>query len=87
VAEDEAVALAVLGVAVGAVLAQADAVAEAMPFDDPGRAGVGGRRSEQRQGEPDERDSCVAFCRWREESDTAVERARQPSSNRFGIGG
>src|ERR1700710_476010 len=42
VAEDELVALAVQGVAVGAVGAHADAVAEAVAVDDPADAGVGG---------------------------------------------
>ncbi len=52
VAEDEAVALAVLGVAVGAVGAHPDPVAEAAPVDDPvdARRGGGGDRGEARDG-------------------------------------
>ena len=44
VVEDEAVALAVLGVPVGAVLAHPDAVAEAVARDHPGDAGLGANR-------------------------------------------
>ncbi len=47
VREDEAVVLAVLGVAVGAVLAHADAVAEPVALDDPGDARLGGRAGQQ----------------------------------------
>jgi len=47
VAEDEAVALAVLGVAVGAVLAHPDPVAEAVAEHDPAHAGLGGAHEEE----------------------------------------
>src|SRR6185437_9657003 len=43
-AEDELVALAVEGVAVGAVGAHPDPVAEAVPVDDPADLGTGPRR-------------------------------------------
>src|SRR6187549_339502 len=51
VAQDEAVALAVQGEAVGAVLAHADAVPEAAPVDDPGDAGLGGGRPQEAEAE------------------------------------
>ena len=51
VAEDEAVALAVLGVAVGTVGAHPDPVAEAAAVDDPADGAAGsGREERQRQG-------------------------------------
>src|ERR1700710_841643 len=58
VAEDELVALAVQGVAVGAVGAHADAVAEAAPVHDPadGGAGGGGGGEAGEAGERGERD-------------------------------
>ena len=47
VGEDEGVGLAVLGVAVGAVGAEPDAVAEPAPVDDPVDAGAGRRRDDR----------------------------------------
>ena len=72
VGEDEAVVLAVLGVAVGAVLADPDPVAEAVPAHHPGDAGrgAGGRRA---AGSEDERRS------------RAVRRVAHLSVNRFAL--
>ena len=71
VAEDEAVALAVLGVAVGAVLAHPDPVAEAVPVDHPG----------------DARLRPCAGQRGGGEKSRAARRSRIISGNRFGTSG